>query len=108
MQILINTDNNIEGTDQLSQQLEALVRDALDRFSSQITRVEVNLSDENSDRKFGPEDKRCLLEARLAGLRPIAVSHEAATIALAVDGASEKMKHSLESTLGRLDKGAGA
>lgn len=103
MLIQINTDNNIEGNESLSLQVEGRLREALDRFSSQITRVEVSLSDENSAQKFGTRDKRCLLEARLAGLRPIAVSHEAATMELAVDGATEKMKHSLESTLGRLD-----
>lgn len=98
----INTDSNIEGHDELVQQVEAVVRGALDRFSEQITRVEVHLSDENSDKKFGTDDKRCLLEARLAGLQLIAVSHQAATLEQAVDGAAEKLKRSLDSTLGRL------
>lgn len=104
MQVQINTDSNIEGHDELTQQVEAVIRDALDRFSERITRVEVHLSDENSDQKFGIDDKRCLLEARLAGLRPTAVSHQAATLEQAVDGAAEKLKRSLESTLGRLGK----
>jgi len=104
MQIQINTDRNVEGVDQLAQQVEAVVRDALDRWSAKITRVEVHLSDENSDKKFGTEDKRCLLEARLAGLQPISASHRAATLEQAVDGAVEKLKRSLDSTLGRLDK----
>jgi len=104
MQVQINTDSNIEGNDQLTRQVEAVVRDALGRFSAQITRVEVNLRDENSDKKSGAEDKRCVLEARLAGRQPIAVSHEAMTIEQAVDGAAEKMKRSLDSTLGRLGK----
>jgi ribosome-associated translation inhibitor RaiA len=104
MQIQINTDHNIEGSDRLAQQVEAIVGDALDRFGSQITRVEVHLSDENSDKKFGAEDKRCLLEARLAGLQPISVSDQAATLEQAVEGAVEKLKHSLDSTLGRLGK----
>lgn len=104
MQVQINTDSNIEGHDELTQQVEAVIRDALDRFSERITRVEVHLSDENSDKKFGIDDKRCLLEARLAGLQPTAVSHQAATLEQAVDGAAEKLKRSLESTLGRLGK----
>ncbi len=103
MHIQVNTDSNIEGNEQLAQQVEAAVKDALDRFSAQITRVEVHLSDENSDKKGGAEDKRCLLEARLAGLQPIAVSDEAATLDQAVEGAVEKLKRSLDSTLGRLD-----
>jgi ribosome-associated translation inhibitor RaiA len=84
--------------------VEAVVRDALDRFSAKITRVEVHLSDQNSDKKFGAEDKRCLLEARLAGLQPISASYQAATLEQAVEGAVEKLKRSLDSTLGRLGK----
>ena len=103
MHIQINTDSNIEGDNALTQQVEAIVRETLDRFSEQITRVEVHLSDENSDRKSGTDDKRCLLEVRLIGLQPIVVSHQAATLEQAVDGAAEKLKRSLDSTLGRLD-----
>jgi ribosome-associated translation inhibitor RaiA len=102
MQIQINTDGNIEAHEQLAQQVEAVVRDGLQRFTEKITRVEVHLSDENSDKKFGAEDKRCLLEARPAGHQPIAVSHEAATIELAVEGALERLTHLLDSTLGRM------
>jgi hypothetical protein len=42
------------------------------------------------------------LEARLAGLQPIAVSHQAATLEQAIVGAAEKLEHSLDSVLGRL------
>jgi ribosome-associated translation inhibitor RaiA len=45
---------------------------------------------------------RCLLEARLAGLQPVTVSHQAATMEQAVDGAVDKLKRSLDSTLERL------
>ena len=103
MLIQLNTDSNIKGDDALAQQVEAIVRNTLERFSEQITRVSIQLSDENSNKKFGTEDKRCLLEARLAGLQPVSVSHQAATLEQAVDGAVEKLKRSLDSTLGRLD-----
>lgn len=103
MLIQIETDSNIEGDDTLTEQVEAVVRNTLDRLSEQITRVSIHLSDENSDKKAGAEDKRCLLEARLAGLQPISVSHQAATLEQAVDGAVQKLKRSLDSTLGRLD-----
>jgi ribosome-associated translation inhibitor RaiA len=103
MKIQINTDSNIAGNDQLRQEMDTLLRGALDRFSEKITRVEVHLSDQNSDKKSGVEDMRCLLEARLAGLQPIAVSHEAATLQEAVAGAADKLKRSLDSSLGRLE-----
>lgn len=101
MQIQVNTDDNVEGRDELAQRVEAEIRDALDRFSDHITRVEVHLSDENSD-KSGGSDKRCLMEARLAGRQPIAVSHQAGSLDEAFSGAAEKLKRSLDSTLGRL------
>jgi ribosome-associated translation inhibitor RaiA len=102
--IQINTDSNIEGDAALVQQIKAVVMNSLERFSEQVTRVEIHLSDENSENKFGTDDKRCLLEARLAGLQPISVSDQAATLEQAVDGAVKKLKRSLDSTLGRLGK----
>lgn len=104
MKIQINTDRNIEGDTELEQQVTAVVRNGLERFSEQVTRVEIHLSDENSKNKSGTDDKRCLVEARLAGRQPISASDQAATLEQAVAGAIEKLKRSLDSTLGRLAK----
>jgi len=101
MQIQVNTDDNVEGREALVLRVEAEVSDTLGRFSDQITRVEVHLSDENSD-KSGTNDKRCLMEARLAGRQPVAVTHTAGSLDEAFSGAAEKLKRSLESALGRL------
>ena len=43
-----------------------------------------------------------MMEARLEGHQPIAVSDEAESIGQAIDGAAEKIKRSLDHTLGRL------
>jgi hypothetical protein len=53
MLIQINTDDNVNHSDTLTERIEATVRDVLDRFADQVTRVEVHLSDENSDKKSG-------------------------------------------------------
>lgn len=98
MKIQVNTDNNIKGREELAAYVQTLIKDGLDRFDEQITRVEVYLSDENSH-KEGPEDKRCLLEARLVGLDPVVVSHLALTLHQAVDGATAKMKKALTSAV---------
>jgi hypothetical protein len=45
-----------------------------------------------------------MMEARLEGRQPIAVTHEAKTIDQAIDGAAGKMKSSLDHTLGRLSE----
>ena len=101
MQIQINTDRNIAARDDLVQKVEASLRTALDRFAERVTRVEVHLGDENSDKKPGDDDKRCMLEVRLAGLQPIAVSDRAPTIEQAVDGAIDKFTRAADTTLGR-------
>jgi len=101
MQIQVNTDKNIEGHEELTAQVEATVAKSMSHFSAHITRVEVHLSDENSH-KNGQSDKRCMMEARVEGRQPTAVTCEASTVAQAVAGAADKLKHSLEHTLNRL------
>lgn len=103
MIIQVNTDSSIEGNEALTAHVEAAVEKALGRFDEKITRVEVHLHDENAH-KPGDHDKRCLLEVRIAGLQPLAVTEHADTTAKAVSGACEKMKSLVESTLGRLAK----
>ncbi|HWJ17789.1 MAG TPA: HPF/RaiA family ribosome-associated protein [Geobacterales bacterium] len=101
MQVQINTGHNIEGHEALSAHVSDVVKNALVRLSDHITRVEVHLSDENGD-KSGPNDKRCVMEARLEGRQPVAVTHQAATLDQAVEGAAHKLTRLIESTLGRL------
>lgn len=102
MQIQVNTDRNIQGGESLHERVQAMVADAVSHMSDRITRIEVHLSDENSD-KGGDKDKRCMIEARLAGLQPVAVTHQAESLALAIDGAAEKLERALETTLGKLN-----
>lgn len=104
MQIQVNTDKNISGNETLAQSVEEILNHLLARFAGQITRLEVHLSDENSTSKSGTSDKRCLLEARLAGREPTSVSDLALTAEQAVTGAAHKMVSLLESELGKLGK----
>lgn len=100
MKIQINTDSNIEGNESLATHIRETVQGALDRNSVHITRVEVHLSDVNIN-KHSQNDKRCMMEARLKGHQPIAVSNEAGTLDQAIDGATGKLTNLIESTLGR-------
>lgn len=105
MQIQINTDHNIEGHEALAAHVSGIVESAVSRFSEHITLVEVHLTDEigqMSSHKSGQNDKRCVMEARLERRHPIAVTHQAATMHQAVDGAADKLTRMIESTLGRL------
>lgn len=110
MKIQLNTDAHIDGNEALAAQVGATVEQALDRFSEHITRVEVHLADQNgsnSGGKNGQRDQRCMLEARLEGRQPVAVTEHAATVEQAVQGAAQKLAHLLDSTLGRLHEHRG-
>jgi ribosome-associated translation inhibitor RaiA len=102
MNIQINTDNHITGREALAQQAEANVTSALGHLAEHITRVEVHLSDENGN-KTGVRDKRCMMEARLEGHQPIAVTDESESLNDAIAGAADKLKRSLDHTLSRLN-----
>ena len=106
MQIEISTDNNIEGREKLTAHVKGVVEDAMSRFSKRITRVEVHLTDVNAH-KDGHNDTRCVMEARLDGRPPTAVTHQAASLGEAVEGAAGKLKRMIESTLGRESSLAG-
>jgi ribosome-associated translation inhibitor RaiA len=102
MQVLVNSDNHITGTEDLTLRVEQVVENAVSRFGDRITRVEVHLNDVNSH-KLGDRDKRCMMEARVGGLKPIAVTAEAASLDAAIDAAAEKLERALDHTLGRLE-----
>lgn len=101
MKIQFNTDKTINGDERNQNHFTSLIAEGLKRFQSHITRIEVHLSDENG-KKEGLNDILCLLEARIEGRQPIAVSCQANTIELAVSGAVHKLKNSLETILGRI------
>jgi len=101
MQVQVSTDNNINGSAGLIENVEAELTETLSRFGNQITRVEVHLRDVNGPKGAG-DDKSCLMEARLAGRQPLVVSHGAATVRQAIDGASDKLERALDNLLGRL------
>jgi ribosomal subunit interface protein len=101
MTIQINSDNNITGTEGLSNFVENTIAETLKRFDEQITRIEVHLTDGNGH-KSGINDKRCVLEARLEGMQPIAVTAHDDTIQAALKSALGKLKSALDTSRGRL------
>ena len=101
MTIQINTDNNLDVHETYQSQLKDVLSEELSRFEENITRLEVHLSDVNG-KKESNNDKKCLLEARLKGRQPIVVTDVANTYDHAVNGATDKLKTSLDTILGRL------
>ncbi len=101
MEVFFNTDNNIESKERIEAYFTNKIKEDLSRFDDRVTRVEVHLSDENGD-KGGAKDKKCVLEVRPQGLKPVAVSSQDDTIEQAISGATKKMISSLTSLLGKL------
>jgi ribosomal subunit interface protein len=95
MNIEIRTDKNIHGSERLISYIRAELTQEFQRYSERITHFSVHISDENGE-KTGDHDKRCMIEARPAGLKPVAVTNKAANIDASIHGAIDKLKRSLE------------
>jgi ribosomal subunit interface protein len=102
MQIQIHTGHNIEGHEALATQVSGVVKESLRRFSDRITSIDVHLSNQNNEQQDGNDSLRCMMEARLEGRQPIAVTNQADTLDQAVDGAADKLTHLIDHTLGKL------
>jgi ribosome-associated translation inhibitor RaiA len=102
MQVQLNTDRHFTGSDALSDRVSGDIEDALSRFDDRLTRVEVHINDVNGA-KAGDRDIRCMLEARLKGLDPVAVTDQAESLDLALAGAIEKLATALDRRLGKLN-----
>ena len=95
MNIEIRTDKNIHNSERLIDYVRTELKQEFQRFSEKITHFEVHLSDTNAGRG-GEDDKRCMIEARVANIKPIAVTHKGGNIDQAIHGAIEKLKRSIE------------
>lgn len=101
MIVQINTDKHIEGYSRMNEFFSGEIKRELERFDNKITRVEVHLGDENGE-KFGKNDKRCLIEVRVEGKNPIAVTTHTDTIEKSFNEAVVKIKRSLDTLLDKM------
>jgi ribosomal subunit interface protein len=106
MNIEIRTDKNINSSDRLIDYIRAELKKEFQRFSEKITHFEVHLSDINGDRG-GEEDKRCMIEARPAGLKPVVINHRANNIDAAIGGAIDKLKRAIEHSMAKHEPARG-
>jgi ribosome-associated translation inhibitor RaiA len=101
MEIQINSDNNTRISEEYNLQLKELLSTKLRRYDKYLTRIELYLSDVNGS-KSGIDDKKCLIEARIKGKDPIAATTIEENYDKAIALSLEKLKSSLNSTLGKL------
>ncbi|SFC04102.1 ribosomal subunit interface protein [Parapedobacter composti] len=100
MTIQVNSDKNIQVTESYANRITEQLNDSLARFEEFITRLEVFLADENSERQ-GSNDKRCTIEVRIKGVAPEAVTATADNIDVAFKQAVDKVAQLLRT---RTDK----
>jgi ribosome-associated translation inhibitor RaiA len=101
MKVLVRHDDTIQGNERFTEMTVSTVEGILDRFAAHITTVEVFFADENG-KKVGGGDIRCTIEVRFSGRSPIAVTHHADDLPVALETAAEKMARMLDHQLGRI------
>jgi hypothetical protein len=100
MKIQANSDKTIQVDAVLTHFVEDEASRLLDRFAKKLTRVEVHLSDIDNTRT-GQADKRCLVEARPAGGRPLTADAIATTTGSVITEALKKMQRLLTTFFGK-------
>ena len=98
MQIQINP-GDVPASDAIDRHVRDEVERALRVFGERVTRVEVHLHDENGQK--GGLDKRCIMEARVAGLKPIAVQQDGDDLYLVIKQTAEKLQRAVGHRLER-------
>lgn len=94
-------DNN--RTDALDSHIRGEIESEIGRFAERITRVEVHLGDQNGPRG-GPDDKRCMMEARPAGSQPVVVESHGSEFHAVVTDAAGKLKRLLSRRFEKADE----
>jgi hypothetical protein len=107
VQIQVSTTSRVDNRDDLVERIEGDIDSALARFGDQLIRVDVHLGDENGDKSPSAADKRCTVEARVAGSQQVAVTHHANSYDEAFQGATQKLKKLLDHRLGRMREKTG-
>lgn len=74
---------------------EERIRAQLGHLTEKLTRVEVHLRDDNSSAKSSDDDKRCVMEGRIAGRRPLAVDHSGGDLYKVIDETAGKLSRAV-------------
>lgn len=99
MKIQVNA-GEFEVSEPIEERVVEEVSSALKHFTEHITRVEVHLRDLNGPGKSGI-DKRCTIEARLAGHDPLAIHEDSDQMYQAIRLAAKKLERAVRNKLER-------
>lgn len=87
---------DVQHSDAIVTWAEERIRAQLGHLTEKLTRVEVHLRDDNSAAKSSPDDKRCTMEARIAGRRPLAVEHTGGDMYQVIDETAGKLSRAVK------------
>lgn len=99
MDIEINAAEGVERSEALDEHVRRKLARVDRRYGEHVTRVRVYLKDVNAAK--GGIDKVCTMEARPAGLDPVAVEAQDVDVRTAVQDAAGKLDRALGHRLGR-------
>jgi ribosomal subunit interface protein len=102
MIIQINA-GNVDHSQAIDEHVNQHVTDALRHLTDRITRVEVHLHDDNAG-KSGSQDKRCVMEARIAGQQPLAVDHQNDDLYKCIGETADKLGRAVKKQIDKLDE----
>lgn len=92
---------DVEHSDALESWSRERVQKQLGHLTDRLTRVEVHLRDDNSAAKSSHDDKRCVMEARIAGRRPLAVEHSGGDMYKVIDETAGKLSRAVKNDIER-------
>lgn len=103
MTIQINGGDDFENSERATVYFTEMVTKELDRFAELLTRVEVHFSDINGA-KGGPDDKKCVIEARMKHRDPVAATAQDDKPEKAFRASLSKVKASMTTIVGKMQE----
>jgi hypothetical protein len=100
MQVRVDVDDHIDGSEELMVRVEGVVEGSLDRFQGRIARVDVHLGQLGRS-GISHHHLCCRMEAYAGALTPIVVSHESITLTEAIHAAAVKLNRAVALVLGQ-------
>lgn len=99
MEVQINFGEGVSGSETVEAHIRKRLEGVNERSGQGLTRVEVYCKDVNADK--GGRDKVCTMEARPAGMDPLAVEAQAMDLYASINQATDKLDRILEHRIGR-------
>ena len=87
---------DVQHSEAIESWAEERIRAQLGHLMEKLTRVEVHLRDDNSAARSSDDDKRCVMEGRIAGQRPLAVDHSGRDLYKVIDEAAGKLARAVK------------